>query len=239
MNEVAVFNYESQQVRSIVRGGVPYFVLSDVCRVLGLSNPTMVAKKLDLDERAKSDLGLQERNVTIINESGLYAVILRSDKPQAKPFRKWVTSEVLPSIRKTGGYQIKPTDELRQKNILIREQNAKIRTAQLLYKIADKTETDYKQVLHARITHLLTGEYLLPLPEVNERTYSAAEIGERLGVTAYRIGRLANLHGLKTDKYGKYFYDKAKTADKQVETFRYYEKAVDVFKSLLDAEVAV
>ena len=60
MNEVAVFNYESQQVRSIVRGGVPYFVLSDVCRVLGLSNPTMVAKKLDLDERAKSDLGLQE-----------------------------------------------------------------------------------------------------------------------------------------------------------------------------------
>ena len=177
--------------------------------------------------------------MTIINECGMYDLMFESKLDRARAFRHWVTSEVLPSIRKTGGYQIKPTDELRQKNILIREQNAKIRTAQLLYKIADKTETDYKQVLHARITHLLTGEYLLPLPEVNERTYSAAEIGERLGVTAYRIGRLANLHGLKTDKYGKYFYDKAKTADKQVETFRYYEKAVDVFKSLLDAEVAV
>lgn len=238
MNEIAVFNYESQQVRSIVKSGEPWFVLSDVCRVLGLSNPSKVVQRLETDERSNLKLGRQGL-ATIINESGLYAVILRSDKPQAKPFRKWVTSEVLPSIRQTGGYQIKSTDELRQKNILIREQNAKIRTAQLLYKIADKTETDYKQVLHARITHLLTGEYLLPLPEVNERTYSAAEIGERLGVTAYRIGRLANLHGLKTDKYGKYFYDKAKTADKQVETFRYYEKAVDVFKSLLDAEVAV
>ena len=100
-----------------------------------------------------------------------------------------------------------------------------------------KTDTDYKQVLHARITHLLTGEYLLPLPEVSERTYSAAEIGERLGVSANKIGRLANAHGLKTEQYGKFFYDKAKTADKQVETFRYYERAVEVFRSLLDAEV--
>ena len=121
----------------------------------------------------------------------------------------------------------------------IREQNAKIRTAQLLYKIADKTDTDYKQVLHAQITRLLTGQFLLPLPEVNERTYSATEIGEQLGVSAHRIGMLANAHGLKTAEFGKFFYDKAKTADKQVETFRYYEKAVDVFRSLIGVEVAV
>ena len=200
---------------------------------MGHTNPERAIRQFVLS----TDKGVTEvttpggkQKMTIINESGMYDLMFESKLDRARAFRHWVTSEVLPSIRKTGGYQIKPTDELRQKNILIREQNAKIRTAQLLYKIADKTETDYKQVLHARITHLLTGEYLLPLPEVNERTYSAAEIGERLGVTAYRIGRLANLHGLKTDKYGKYFYDKAKTADKQVETFRYYEKAVDVFK---------
>ena len=134
---------------------------------------------------------------------------------------------------------IKPADELRNKNVQIREQNARIRTAQLLYKIADKTDTDYKQVLHARITYLLTGEYLLPLPEVTQRTYSASEIGEILGVSANRIGRLANLYGLKTEQYGKFFYDKAKTADKQVETFRYYPKAVEVFRNLLSAGVAV
>ncbi len=139
-------------------------------------------------------------------------------------------------VVRTGEYKTKPADDLRRKNTEIREQNAKIRTAQLLYKIADKTDTDYKQVLHARITQLLTGEYLLPLPAVNERTYSATEIGERLGVSAHRIGVLANAHGLKTEQYGKFFYDKAKTADKQVETFRYYEKSVDVFRSLLNAE---
>lgn len=243
-NNVAIFNYEQQQVRMVERKGEPWFVLADLCHILGLSNPTMVSKKLDEDERAKSDLGLQEKNVTIVNESGMYAVILRSDKPQAKPFRKWVTSEVLPQIRKTGAYAMgggtdyrKENEELRRKNAQIREQNAKIRTAQLLWKISEKTDTDYKQVLHARITHLLTGEYLLPLPEVSERTYSAAEIGERLGVSANKIGRLANAHGLKTEQYGKFFYDKAKTADKQVETFRYYERAVEVFRSLLDAEV--
>ena len=126
---------------------------------------------------------------------------------------------------------------MREKNIEIREQNARIRTAQLLFKISERTQTEYKQVLHARITEMLTGERILPLPEVNELTYSAGEIGEMLGVSANKIGRLANTHGLKTEQYGKYFYDKAKTADKQVETFRYYKKAIEVFKSLLSAEV--
>lgn len=103
MNEIKVWNYESSEVRTIEKDGEPWWILADVCKVLELSNPTMVAKKLDPDERAKLDLGRQGET-TIINESGLYAVILRSDKPQAKPFRKWVTSEVLPSIRKTGSY---------------------------------------------------------------------------------------------------------------------------------------
>ena len=151
--------------------------------------------------------------------------------PDAEKFESWVFDEVLPSIRKTGGYG------LREKNIEIREQNARIRTAQLLFKISERTQTEYKQVLHARITEMLTGERILPLPEVNELTYSAGEIGEMLGVSANKIGRLANTHGLKTEQYGKYFYDKAKTADKQVETFRYYKKAIEVFKSLLSAEV--
>lgn len=237
-NNVAVFNYGNNQVRNVVIKGEPWFVLSDICKVLELSNPSRVAQRLEDDERSNFKLGRQGYGV-VVNESGLYAVILRSDKPQAKPFRKWVTSEVLPAIRKTGSYQSKPSEELRKKNVLIREQNARIRTAQLLYKIADKTDTDYKQVLHARITYLLTGEYLLPLPKVNERTYSASDIGELLGVSANKIGRLANLNGLKNEKYGKYFYDKAKTADKQVETFRYYESAINKFKALLSVESVV
>ncbi|MCH5165651.1 MAG: Bro-N domain-containing protein [Clostridiales bacterium] len=242
MSNLTVFNNQQfGEVRATEINGEPWFVLADVCRVLEIGNTRNVTRRLDIDEKGVHEMDTLggKQNLTVINESGLYSVILRSDKPQAKPFRKWVTSEVLPTIRKTGEYKAKPSDELRRKNTEIREQNAKIRTAQLLYKIADKTDTDYKQVLHARITQLLTGEYLLPLPAVNERTYSATEIGERLGVSARRIGMLANAHGLKSAEFGKYFYDKAKTADKQVETFRYYEKSVDVFRSLISAEVAV
>lgn len=103
MNEIKVWNYESSEVRTIEKDGEPWFVLSDVCKVLEIKNATDTAKRIDEDERSRFNLGRQGEAV-IINESGLYAVILRSDKPQAKPFRKWVTSEVLPSIRKTGSY---------------------------------------------------------------------------------------------------------------------------------------
>lgn len=104
------------------------------------------------------------QQAAFIDEGNLYRLIVHSKLPTAEQFERWVFNEVLPTIRKTGEYKVKPSDELRRKNVEIREENAKIRKAQLLYKIADKTDTDYKQVLHARITHLLTGEYLLPLP---------------------------------------------------------------------------
>lgn len=103
MNNLQTFNFNNQPVRTVQLNNQPYWVLKDVCDVLELSNPTVVANRLEDDERAKFNLGRQGE-ATVITESGLYAVILRSDKPNAKEFRKWVTSEVLPSIRKTGVY---------------------------------------------------------------------------------------------------------------------------------------
>ena len=108
-NEIQVWNYESSEIRTVQINGEPWFVLSDVCKVLELSSPHKVADRLENDERNQipvtDSLG-RYQNTAIINESGLYAVVLRSDKPQAKPFRKWVTSEVLPSIRKHGSYSV-------------------------------------------------------------------------------------------------------------------------------------
>lgn len=107
-NEVQVWNYESSEIRTVQINGEPWFVLSDVCKVLELSSPHKVAERLDGDEKGRNQIptlgGVQE--MAVVNESGLYTVILRSDKPQAKPFRKWVTSEVLPSIRKHGSYSV-------------------------------------------------------------------------------------------------------------------------------------
>lgn len=103
MQSLNVFSYEGNEVRTIYQDGETWWVLKDVCNVLGLSNPTIVADRLDEDERAKFDLGRQGET-NIVNESGLYNVILRSDKLAAKKFKRWVTHEVLPSIRKHGLY---------------------------------------------------------------------------------------------------------------------------------------
>lgn len=104
MNELQTFNFNNQPVRTVQLNNQPYWVLKDVCEVLELSNPTVVANRLEDDEVTKFNLGGLSGETNIITESGLYAVILRSDKPNAKEFRKWVTSEVLPTIRKTGAY---------------------------------------------------------------------------------------------------------------------------------------
>lgn len=107
MNELQIFNYGKNEIRTVMIDGEPWFVLRDVCQALDIARGARVAERLDEDEVRQAyitdSLGRQQET-TIISESGLYAVILRSDKPEAKPFRKWVTAEVLPAIRKKGGY---------------------------------------------------------------------------------------------------------------------------------------
>lgn len=104
MNEIKVFNsVEFGEIRTVIVNDEPMFCLIDICKALELSNSRIVADRLDEDERRKLDLPRQGET-WFITESGLYAVVLRSDKPAAKKFRKWVTSEVLPSIRKHGIY---------------------------------------------------------------------------------------------------------------------------------------
>ena len=105
MSNIQIFNYQSNEVRTVEMGGEPWFVLKDVCNILGVVNDRNVAARLDEDEKdvCQMDTLGGTQNVTVVSESGLYHVILRSDKPEAKPFRKWVTSEVLPSSRESSG----------------------------------------------------------------------------------------------------------------------------------------
>ena len=109
MNEITSWNYEGAEVRTVQIDGEPWFVLADICRELEISHVKDTATRIDEDDLGQTEvidrMGRSQK-VWIINESGLYTVILRSDKPQAKPFRKWVTSVVLPSIRKTGSYSV-------------------------------------------------------------------------------------------------------------------------------------
>lgn len=138
MNDMQIFNYNETPVRTVMKDGEPWFVLKDVCEVLNLSTPKRVAERLDNDEVSLThliDAIGRKQETTIINEPGLYNVILRSDKPQAKPFRKWVTAEVLPSIRRTGGYiqgqdVLSPT-ELMAKALMVAQQTLAERDARI------------------------------------------------------------------------------------------------------------
>ena len=97
------FDFRQTAVRTFLQEGEDWFVAKDVCDVLDISNPTVAVSRLEDDERSKFNLGRQGEAL-IVNEPGLYSLILTSRKPEAKAFKRWVTHEVLPAIRQTGSY---------------------------------------------------------------------------------------------------------------------------------------
>ncbi|AVO22616.1 BRO family protein [Aeribacillus composti] len=108
MNQLQqIFQYQQHQLRTVIKDGEPWFVAKDVCDVLNHSNHKVAVTRLDEDEVSKvyltDSLG-RKQQTTIVNEAGLYSLILTSNKPEAKQFKRWVTHEVIPTIRKTGGY---------------------------------------------------------------------------------------------------------------------------------------
>lgn len=112
MNTILAFDFDEQAVRALRRDGEPWFVVADICRVLDLSNPSKVCADLDADEsitltnrEGNPRAGIPHK-LNLISESGLYALIFKSRKPEAKRFRKWVTAEVLPALRETGRYEV-------------------------------------------------------------------------------------------------------------------------------------
>lgn len=103
-SEIQSYNFNGASLRTLTDGaGEPWFVAKDVCDILGHSNVSMVLDRLDDDERSKFNLGRQGET-NIVNEAGLYSLVIGSRKPEAHEFKRWVTHEVLPSIRKHGGY---------------------------------------------------------------------------------------------------------------------------------------
>ncbi|UDQ97972.1 Bro-N domain-containing protein [Lentisphaerota bacterium WC36G] len=114
--ENKLHNFNNQNVRTVFKDNQIWFVAKDVCDILKLSNPTKALRSLDDDERSNFKLGRQGLT-NVVNESGLYHLIFKSRKPVAKEFRKWVTSEVLPSIRKYGFY-LSTKDEMEIRNFI-------------------------------------------------------------------------------------------------------------------------
>lgn len=237
-NELMIFNNpEFGQVRTIELDNEPWFVGKDVAEALGYADAFGALKKHVEEEdkqNCQNDSFGSPRGMTIINESGLYSLILSSKLPTAKGFKHWVTSEVIPSIRKTGSYTMKPMTAYQQMMADTRQRNARIQSARILTQLAKQYKgSTYEQVLNAHATKELTGEFLLPLPELGRKTYSATEIGKMLGISANQVRTLTNRNGLKTDQYGQWFKDKAKHSNKEVNSFRYFDTIVPVLQTLV------
>ena len=234
---IQVFNNtEFGEIRSMTIDGEPYFVGKDVAAALGYSNTRKaLIDHVDDEDRTggvtiRDSIG-REQKPTIINESGMYSLIMGSKLEGAKRFKRWVTSEILPSIRKTGAYATdSAAAEYKARELRIREMNAQARlinaeTRRLTVlqkgKGLSQVAVDTLAVKAVeRVTGKDLGDYL---PQV-EKTYSASEIGNALGITAAKVGRLANAHGLKTDEYGITVMDKSRYSSKEVASFRYNEK---------------
>ena len=202
MNDLKVFeNNEFGQVRTVVIEGEPLFCLADVCKALELANSRAVADRLDEDERRKLDLPRQGET-WFVTESGSYAVILRSDKPAAKKFRKWVTSEVLPSIRKTGNYN-RPLTTAEQIKLLAQGNTELGQRVEDVEKRIDTFETELPllavdcdritNAVKARGTHFLGGlnSNAYHDKSLRQRTYSDIhrEVKRQFGVSTYKAIR--------------------------------------------------
>lgn len=185
LDQLRVFNFNEFEVRIIERDGQPWWVGKDVCDVLELTDARKSISLLDEDERniipVTDALGRQQETY-IINEPGLYSLILRSRKPEAKAFKRWIVHEVLPSIRKTGSYSINPRQEeasAKLQNAQARLQNAqanllkeKTKQGQLIAKVIVNLKKAIPSEAMAALTHALsavmTGERL-PAAQVNNR----------------------------------------------------------------------
>lgn len=244
-NNLQVFNNaEFGQVRTIVDEDKILFCASDVAKALGYRNYNdAVNKHCRAIVKCDTPISGKIQAINFIPEGDIYRLIIRSKLPTAEKFESWVFDEVLPSIRKTGSYAIENNnnEDLKLRRLNIMEENARARRlkaendrAKLWLELSEKTNRErVKQISEAYTANTLAGQRVLELPKVEKMTYSAEDIGKIFGVSASKIGRIANKHHLKTKEYGDYFMDKARYANKEVQTFRYYENAIEVFRSLL------
>ena len=163
MNEVKLFDFESNKIRTVMIDNEPYFVGKDVCNVLGYTNSRDAIKTHVFED----DKGVEtidtlggKQNMTIINESGLYALIFGSRLESAKKFKRWVTSEVLPTLRRTGGYRLPQTPEEKIQLLLEANQSANTKI--------DKVEE--------RVSNLEDNRFLNP----NEYGYLNTQVSSRI-----------------------------------------------------------
>lgn len=197
MNELKVFENETfGQVRSVLRDGDPWFVAADVCRALELDKTWNALQRLDDDEKGTtsiSTLGGQQE-MSIVNEPGLYSLVLGSRKPEAKAFKRWITHEVIPSIRQTGQYQAKPKSALE----LFAQSVAAMQEMEKKQQVLEDRQT----VVEKRLDNIGDIVTLNPNSWRKECTAMIAKVAEKLGGFGYIQTVNAEIYKLMLERFG-------------------------------------
>lgn len=180
MDQIQKFmNDEFGTIRTVTINNEPWFVATDVCKILSLSNPTVSMGGLEDFEKSKLNLGLPGGDTNIISESGFYTLVLRSRKPIAKPFRLWVTSEVIPQIRKTGGY------------IPINSQDDDLTIMARAHQILERTIAQKDQIIQQLQPKADTYDMIMDA----DGTFSMNQVAKQVGMGEYHL--FAYLRGKK------------------------------------------
>lgn len=243
-----VFVYNGESIRTINIDGEPYFVGKDVATVLGYQR-TADAVTAHVDEedrltRCFTESG-QRREMTVINESGIYSLIFASKLPEAKKFKHWVTHEVLPTLRRTGSYSI--NSSISHEELELKRNALDLERARLINSILNNPPfpmtPETKTVFGHEVFKLVAGHsYLAMLPECTDKWYTAREIGAELGLTANKVGRIAKAHGIKapegeSNEYGRWIFSKSQYSNREVSSFIYSEEGLAWFKDFQEGRI--
>lgn len=180
MNNVQEFKFKNLPLNVIDKAGEPWFIAKEVCEILEHTNHKVAVQSLDEDEKGVSkvySLG-GEQDTIIISESGLYTLIIRSNKPKAKEFRKWVTGVVLPSIRKTGGYALQDVNRMEHKALY-----------EKIISLQEEVISLYRQINMSRYKKpvVITEYEILKIKEMYDAGLSTKAISRHFGIPINKI----------------------------------------------------
>lgn len=230
--------------------GKPVFFAVELAKALGYTNPSKALAdhcnhliKLDYNESLELNLGVYPKGVALAPESDLYRLILKSKLPSAERVQDWVCEEVLPALRQQGSYSMKAAHRDEGSGL---PEYRKARAMQIQMEIAEKTfqwatglSDAARQAVIAGLINPIAGHEVIPVPVLEEKHYTATQIGKMFNVSANKIGRIANDNNMKTEEFGEYYLDKSRHSNKQVEVFRYNDKALEKFNDIFLAELEV
>lgn len=224
----------------------PVFFAVELAEALGYADPHQALKyncksliKLNSVQCTELGLGMRPKGIILATEADAYRLIMRSELPSAERVQDWVCEEVLPTLREHGTYSMKKHKDYGSGLPEYR----KAKAMQLAMEIARETfgwATDLspasRQCIIAGLINPLAGSEVIPVPVLTEHHYTATEVGDMFGVSANKIGRIANTNNLKTEEYGITILDKSAHSSKQVESFRYNANGVEKIREIIIAE---